>query len=222
MNEATQARRRPVGAEMVPGGGVEFRVWALGRRKVEVVLEGGPGSASDDGPPTIRLRRDGKGYFAVRVASAGAGTRYRFRLDGGDPRDGLLHPGAEGYQLTWMDARVGDWVVTPRRGKAVEINALWCNALRLLEGTRNWDAARLPGLPLAVIRPGPTARPDDFAPGPGRRRRDRGDARRGRRIGRSGAGRRARAELDHRTRPAGRAAGRGIHETPWWSVASSK
>ena len=40
----------------------------------------------------------------------------------------------QGYQLTWMDAKVGDWVVTPRRGKAVEINALWYNALRLLEG----------------------------------------------------------------------------------------
>ena len=40
--------------------------------------------------------------------------------------------GAEGYQLTWMDARVQDWVVTPRRGKAVEINALWYNALCLL------------------------------------------------------------------------------------------
>ena len=41
--------------------------------------------------------------------------------------------GQEGYQLTWMDAKVDDWVVTPRRGKAVEINALWYNALRLLE-----------------------------------------------------------------------------------------
>jgi predicted glycogen debranching enzyme len=53
---------------------------------------------------------------------------------GVDPRDGLLRQGQEGYQLTWMDAKVGDWVVTPRRGKAVEINALWYNALRLLEG----------------------------------------------------------------------------------------
>jgi predicted glycogen debranching enzyme len=43
-----------------------------------------------------------------------------------------LSQGAEGYQLTWMDAKVGDWVVTPRRGKAVEINALWYNALSLL------------------------------------------------------------------------------------------
>jgi predicted glycogen debranching enzyme len=52
---------------------------------------------------------------------------------GVDPRDGLLRQGAPGYQLTWMDAKVDDWVVTPRRGKAVEINALWYNALRLLE-----------------------------------------------------------------------------------------
>jgi predicted glycogen debranching enzyme len=59
------------------------------------------------------------------------GTRFGI---GVDPEDGLLRQGAEGYQLTWMDAKVGDWVVTPRRGKAVEINALWYNALRLLEG----------------------------------------------------------------------------------------
>lgn len=63
------------------------------------------------------------------------GTRFGIGVDAGD---GLLRQGAEGYQLTWMDAKVGDWVVTPRRGKAVEINALWYNALRLLEG---WLAA---------------------------------------------------------------------------------
>ncbi|HMG23628.1 MAG TPA: amylo-alpha-1,6-glucosidase [Kofleriaceae bacterium] len=60
-----------------------------------------------------------------------AGTRFGIRVD---PDDGLLVQGAEGYQLTWMDAKAGDWVVTPRRGKAVEINALWYNALRLLQG----------------------------------------------------------------------------------------
>ncbi len=58
------------------------------------------------------------------------GTRFGIRVN---PEDGLLHEGEEGYQLTWMDAKVGDWVVTPRRGKAVEINALWYNALCLLE-----------------------------------------------------------------------------------------
>jgi predicted glycogen debranching enzyme len=59
------------------------------------------------------------------------GTRFNIHVD---HKDGLLWQGAEGYQLTWMDAKVGDWVVTPRRGKAVEINALWYNALRLMEG----------------------------------------------------------------------------------------
>jgi predicted glycogen debranching enzyme len=57
------------------------------------------------------------------------GTRFGI---GADPADGLLVQGAEGYQLTWMDAKVDGWVVTPRRGKAVEINALWYNALSLL------------------------------------------------------------------------------------------
>ena len=54
------------------------------------------------------------------------GTRYNIKVD---PADELLFGGQEGVQLTWMDAKVGDWVVTPRRGKPVEINALWYNAL---------------------------------------------------------------------------------------------
>jgi 4-alpha-glucanotransferase len=57
------------------------------------------------------------------------GTRYGI---GVDPADGLLWAGEPGVQLTWMDARVGDWVVTPRIGKPVEINALWYNVLRIL------------------------------------------------------------------------------------------
>jgi predicted glycogen debranching enzyme len=58
------------------------------------------------------------------------GTRFNICVD---PKDGLVSQGVEGLPLTWMDAHVGDWVVTPRRGKPVEINALWYNALRLLE-----------------------------------------------------------------------------------------
>ena len=57
------------------------------------------------------------------------GTLFNIHVD---PDDGLLAQGAEGYQLTWMDAKMGDWVVTPRGGKAVEINALWYNALQFL------------------------------------------------------------------------------------------
>jgi predicted glycogen debranching enzyme len=57
------------------------------------------------------------------------GTRYNLHVD---PDDGLLYAGEPGVQLTWMDARVDDWVVTPRVGKPVEINALWYNALRVM------------------------------------------------------------------------------------------
>jgi len=56
------------------------------------------------------------------------GTRYQIHVDS----QGLLYSGEEGVQLTWMDAKVGDWVVTPRRGLAVEIQALWYNALRIM------------------------------------------------------------------------------------------
>ncbi|MFB3763944.1 MAG: amylo-alpha-1,6-glucosidase [Methanotrichaceae archaeon] len=58
------------------------------------------------------------------------GTRFGI---GVDPKDGLLRQGEEGYALTWMDAKVRGWVVTPRRGKAVEIEALWYNALKIIE-----------------------------------------------------------------------------------------
>ena len=53
------------------------------------------------------------------------GTRYNIRVD---PTDGLLFAGEEGVQLTWMDAKIGDRVITPRMGKPVEVNALWLNA----------------------------------------------------------------------------------------------
>ncbi|MGD0437971.1 MAG: amylo-alpha-1,6-glucosidase [Bryobacteraceae bacterium] len=57
------------------------------------------------------------------------GTRYGIHAES----DGLLHAGEPGVQLTWMDSKIGDWVVTPRTGKPVEIQALWYNALRVME-----------------------------------------------------------------------------------------
>ena len=57
------------------------------------------------------------------------GTRYHIHLD---PHDGLIYAGETGSQLTWMDAKVDDWVVTPRMGKPIEINALWYNALQAM------------------------------------------------------------------------------------------
>ncbi len=58
------------------------------------------------------------------------GTQFGIKVDA---EDGLLTQGIDGVQLTWMDAKVKDWVVTPRHGKPVEINGLWINTLRILE-----------------------------------------------------------------------------------------
>jgi predicted glycogen debranching enzyme len=64
------------------------------------------------------------------------GTRYNIHMD---QTDGLLFSGEPGVQLTWMDAKVGDWVVTPRTGKCVEINALWFNALCIMKAIANQE-----------------------------------------------------------------------------------
>jgi predicted glycogen debranching enzyme len=66
--------------------------------------------------------------FAGIIREHERGTRYRIHVD----EDGLLYAGEPGVQLTWMDAKVGDWVVTPRIGKPVEIQALWYNALSVM------------------------------------------------------------------------------------------
>ena len=65
-----------------------------------------------------------------------SGTLFGIKVD---PSDGLLSQGQQGVQLTWMDAKVGDWVITPRHGKPVEVNGLWINMLRILE----WLSERL-------------------------------------------------------------------------------
>jgi predicted glycogen debranching enzyme len=67
--------------------------------------------------------------FAEIISWHVRGTRYGIKVDS----SGLLSSGEPGVQLTWMDAKVGDWVVTPRRGKPVEIQALWYNALCIME-----------------------------------------------------------------------------------------
>jgi len=72
--------------------------------------------------------REALGWLREVVRHHTAGTHFGIKAD---PEDGLLSQGAPGYQLTWMDAKVGDRVVTPRHGKPVEINGLWINALRV-------------------------------------------------------------------------------------------
>ncbi len=84
------------------------------------------------------------------------GTRFGIRVD----EDGLLTQGEEGYQLTWMDAKCDGWVVTPRRGKAVELNALWFNArgrylFDVVDGEGGDDPAFRPNQIFALSLPNP-------------------------------------------------------------------
>ena len=77
-----------------------------------------------------RDRRALEAAIEAILSGYARGTRYGIRADD----DGLLAAGEPGIQLTWMDAKVGDWVVTPRIGKPVEVQALWLNALRIGSG----------------------------------------------------------------------------------------
>lgn len=83
--------------------------------------------ASERARVAIPNRERDQLLFAIEAILTGysRGTRHGIRLD----RDGLIAAGEPGVQLTWMDAKVGDWVVTPRIGKPVELQALWLNAL---------------------------------------------------------------------------------------------
>jgi maltooligosyltrehalose trehalohydrolase len=80
-DSAELPRRLPVGAEALSGGGVHFRVWAPRRNKVEVRVERSSGEA---GPALFQLKREGQGYYSGVVREAAAGTRYKYRLDGGE------------------------------------------------------------------------------------------------------------------------------------------
>ena len=83
---------------------------------------------------TLRRKDCARLQAACRAIVAGYanGTRHHIQVD----HDGLLAAGEPGVQLTWMDAKVGEWVVTPRIGKPVEVQALWLNALRIVS---TWD-----------------------------------------------------------------------------------
>ena len=92
--------------------------------------------------PDDPAREPLEGAILAIVSGYAAGTRYGIRAD----PDGLLRSGEPGVQLTWMDARVGGWVVTPRTGKPVEVQALWLNALAIAARIdRSWEAARARG-----------------------------------------------------------------------------
>ncbi len=86
-------------------------------------------AAHHDATGDLSVLTDLFGVLEDIVSHMQHGTRYGIRVD---PADGLITAGEPGVQLTWMDAKVGDWVVTPRIGKPVEVNALWVSGLRFM------------------------------------------------------------------------------------------
>jgi maltooligosyltrehalose trehalohydrolase len=121
------SRRLPVGAEIQPGEGTHFRVWAPQRRKVEVVLES-DGSPSGVQASAVELSPEESGYWSVLAPSARGGTLYRFRLDGEralypDPASRFQPQGVHGpsqvvdpHTFRWTDAA---WRGVPRDGQVI-------------------------------------------------------------------------------------------------------
>ena len=123
-------RRLPVGAEVCPAGGVHFRVWASCRQRVEVVLEGGVKETPGALPLAVALAPEAEapGYFSALVTAAGAGTLYRYRLDGGpalypDPASRFQPSGPPGPSqvidpgtFQWTDSA---WPGVPLEGQVI-------------------------------------------------------------------------------------------------------
>ena len=140
-----QDRRLPVGAEVRSEGGVHFRVWALQPQRVEVVLEGGPGSAPDAAPVVVTLAPEGEGYFSALVAEAGPGTRYRYRLDGeaavyADPASRFQPDGPHGPSQV-VDPAAFQWHDQDWRGVPLEGQVLYELHLGTFTPDGTWEAA---------------------------------------------------------------------------------
>lgn len=145
-------RRFPVGAEVLPQGGVHFRVWASQRHRVEVVLEGGPGHRPGAAPAVVALEPEGTGYFSGLVADASAGTLYRYRLDGepelyADPVSRFQPNGPHGPSQV-IDPHTFPWHDQHWRGVPIEGQVLYEMHLGTFTPEGTWEAAsrELPAL----------------------------------------------------------------------------
>ena len=137
---------------MLSEGGVHFRVWASKPRRVEVVLEGGPGHAPGAAPVVVALEPEGDGYFSGLVAEAGAGTRYRYRLDGGaelyaDPASRFQPDGPHGPSQV-VDPGAFRWHDQDWRGVPLEGQVLYEMHIGTFTPDGTWEAAsrELPAL----------------------------------------------------------------------------
>lgn len=146
--ETTQDERRlPIGAELRTGGGVGFRVWAPKRRRVAVVLEHGRGAGA-----VVELTAEADGYFSGVAPAAGAGTRYRFRLDGEaalfpDPASRFQPEGPHGASEV-IDPDAFAWSDAAWEGVEASRHVVYELHVGTLTPEGTWDAARalLPAL----------------------------------------------------------------------------
>jgi maltooligosyltrehalose trehalohydrolase len=146
-----------VGAEILPEGGVHFRVWAPRRKRVEVVLEDGPGAVPGSTGPAVELEPEAGGYFAGRVTGAGDGTLYRFRLDGEekllpDPASRFQPEGPHGPSEV-IDPGKFRWTDQAWRGISIEGQVLYEMHIGTFtrEGTLARASEELPELASAGI-----------------------------------------------------------------------
>ena len=140
-----QPRRLPVGAEVVPGRGVHFRVWASQRQRVEVVLEGGRGQSPGVEPLVVALTPEASGYFSGLVAGAGAGTLYRYRLDGEaalypDPASRFQPCGPHGPSQV-IDPDIFDWHDSGWHGVPLVGQVIYEMHLGTFTSEGTWEAA---------------------------------------------------------------------------------
>jgi maltooligosyltrehalose trehalohydrolase len=138
-------RRLPFGAEVIPEGGVHFRVWAPQREEIEVVLSGAQSQHQSGFARSFKLKREKNGYFSGIVPSAGDGTLYRYKLD---DEDGLYPDPASRFQpdgpfgpsqvidpgkFTWTD---GNW-----KGISIDGQVLYEMHIGTLTSEGNWEAS---------------------------------------------------------------------------------
>ncbi len=132
-------RTLPVGAECSASSGVHFRVWAPLRKRVQVVLEAGPGA-----PAEIDLSSEG-GYFAGSAGQASCGTRYRYRLDGElllpDPASRFQPDGPHGASEV-IDASRFAWSDSTWKGSALEGQVVYEMHIGTFTEDGTWEAAR--------------------------------------------------------------------------------
>lgn len=144
-------RQIPIGAEALPGGGVHFRVWAPARKRVEVVLEEGPGA-----PAAISLEADSAGYYSGIAPRASAGTLYRYRLDGEgcapDPASRFQPDGPHGWSQV-VDPSRFQWTDSQWKGVSIEGQVIYEMHTGTFTREGTWEAARreLPELASAGI-----------------------------------------------------------------------